>query len=84
MLLTYTGEPDRYYPTLGLTPTPGQDYDLAAHPRDGRWQPEPAPPPEPEPAGEDATGPDAGPQAAAEDEPVAPARRRTRKESPDA
>lgn len=45
MLFTYVGDPDRYYPTLGITPVPGQDYDLAADPGDGRWEPEPTPEP---------------------------------------
>lgn len=45
---TYTGEPGRYYPTLAVTPVPGETYPLERKPRDGRWQtpddkPEPAP-----------------------------------------
>ncbi|PJN22420.1 hypothetical protein [Kitasatospora sp. CB02891] len=45
---TYEGEPDRYYPTLALTPDPGAQYELAANPGDGRWTPpDPAPAPEP-------------------------------------
>lgn len=35
---TYTGDPDRYYPRLGLTPEPGKSYDLDADPADGRWE----------------------------------------------
>jgi hypothetical protein len=35
--LTYIGEPDRVYPSLGLTPTPGESYDVAEDPQDGRW-----------------------------------------------
>ncbi|MFJ8437673.1 hypothetical protein [Kitasatospora griseola] len=44
---TYEGEPDRYYPTLALTPDPGAQHELAANPGDGRWTP---PDPAPEPA----------------------------------
>ncbi|AUG78094.1 hypothetical protein CFP65_3294 [Kitasatospora sp. MMS16-BH015] len=41
----YTGPDDgRYYPTLGITPTPGQTYELAADPGDGAWTPAPSPP----------------------------------------
>lgn len=36
---TYTGEPDRYYPTLGLTPEPSKTYELTESPEDGRWAP---------------------------------------------
>lgn len=35
--LTYIGEPDRAYPSLGLEPVPGQSYDVEADPEDGRW-----------------------------------------------
>lgn len=34
----YTGDEGRYYPRLGLTPEPGQSYDLEEDPGDGRWQ----------------------------------------------
>lgn len=47
---TYTGDEGRYYPTLALTPEPGQAYQLDRNPADGRWTPpdqEPAPAPEP-------------------------------------
>lgn len=51
---TYGGDPERYYPALGLTPEPGESYELDRNPGDGRWtppDPDPAPPePEPEPA----------------------------------
>jgi hypothetical protein len=48
---TYTGEPGRYYPRLGLRPEPGAAYELAANPDPARFDPpDPAPePPEPEP-----------------------------------
>jgi hypothetical protein len=47
--LTYIGEPDRVYPSLGLAPTPGESYDVAEDPQDGRWgavstTPAPTPP----------------------------------------
>jgi len=35
---TYTGDEGRYYPRLGLTPEPGQTYDLDEDPADGRWE----------------------------------------------
>ncbi len=38
---TYTGDAGRYYPALALTPVPGQVYDLAKDPGDGRWTAEP-------------------------------------------
>lgn len=57
---TYTGDPDRYYPTLALTPEPGSIYDLARNPGDERWTP-----PDPEPA--------AGPDPVAEADPDKPA-----------
>ena len=34
----YTGDEGRYYPRLGLTPEPGQSYDLDEDPADGRWK----------------------------------------------
>ncbi|WP_035799862.1 hypothetical protein [Kitasatospora mediocidica] len=38
----YTGPDDgRYYPTLGITPTPGQNYELADDPGGGAWTPAP-------------------------------------------
>ncbi|MET8627932.1 hypothetical protein ABZW30_30035 [Kitasatospora sp. NPDC004669] len=41
---TYTGPDDgRYYPTLGVAPTPGQSYDLDVDPGDGAWTPAPPP-----------------------------------------
>lgn len=79
MLLTYAGDPGRYYPTLGITPVPGQEYDLAAHPRDGLWLPEPEPDPEPEPA--DQPEPESTTTPAPE---TTPARRRMKKEATDA
>ncbi|MFC1410509.1 hypothetical protein ACEZCY_14720 [Streptacidiphilus sp. N1-12] len=42
---TYTGDEGRYYPTLGLTPEPGDVLELDRNPGDGRWTP---PDPEPE------------------------------------
>lgn len=45
---TYTGDEGRYYPSLGLAPEPGQDYELDRNPADGRWTPD-DPEPEPEP-----------------------------------
>ncbi len=55
MKLTYIGEPDMVYPTLGLEPVPGQDYDLDEAPLDGRWatvgtDPTPITPDKPDPA----------------------------------
>lgn len=38
----YTGDQGRYYPRLGLTPEPGQSYDLEEDPGDGRWEAAPA------------------------------------------
>ena len=35
--LTYAGEPGRVYPSLGLEPVPGESYDVAVDPEDGRW-----------------------------------------------
>ena len=34
---TYTGDDERYYPSLGLTVTPGDDHALDEDPGDGRW-----------------------------------------------
>jgi hypothetical protein len=55
--LTYIGEPDRVYPSLGFEPTNGESYDVAEDPQDGRWAavsgapaPAPAPTPAPTPA----------------------------------
>jgi len=53
--LTYIGEPDMVYPTLGLEPVPGQDYELDEAPLDGRWatvgtDPKPITPDKPDPA----------------------------------
>lgn len=43
MKLTYTGDPGRYYPSLGLEPEPDKAYDLDTDPGDGRWAaPKPA------------------------------------------
>ncbi len=55
MKLTYIGEPDMVYPTLGLEPVPGQDYELDEAPLDGRWatvgtDPKPITPDKPDPA----------------------------------
>lgn len=45
---TYTGDDERYYPSLSLTATPGISADLAEQPTDGRWAPsDPASAPEP-------------------------------------
>ena len=59
--LIYHGEPDRVYPSLGLTPVPWESYDLAEDPQDGRWTPAESaptpPPPAPEPAPEPTTEP---------------------------
>lgn len=55
---TYTGDEDRYYPTLGLTPVPGESYDLDRNPGDGRFDP-----PDPEPV--KATEPEEATTAAA-------------------
>lgn len=41
---TYTGDPDTYYPTLALTPAPGNAYELDHNPGGGDWTP-----PDPEP-----------------------------------
>lgn len=38
ILCTYTGEGDRYYPSLGLHAMPGLVVDLPALPTDGRWE----------------------------------------------
>lgn len=35
--LTYTGDEGRYYPALGLAPTPGETYELPRNPGDGNW-----------------------------------------------
>jgi hypothetical protein len=35
--LKYTGDAGRYYPTLGITPIPGDVYELESDPADGRW-----------------------------------------------
>jgi len=53
--LTYIGEPDMVYPTLGLEPVQGQDYELDEAPLDGRWatvgtDPKPITPDKPDPA----------------------------------
>lgn len=55
MKLTYIGEPDMVYPTLGLEPVQGQDYELDEAPLDGRWatvgtDPKPITPDKPDPA----------------------------------
>lgn len=36
-LCTYSGESDRYYPSLGLNATPGLVVELPELPADGRW-----------------------------------------------
>lgn len=51
---TYTGDEGRYYPRLGLTPEPGNAYELEKNPGDGRWTP---PDPEPELPADEATPP---------------------------
>jgi hypothetical protein len=38
---TYTGDDTRYYPTLGLTASPGITAELPENPGDGRWIPTP-------------------------------------------
>jgi len=53
--LTYIGEPDMVYPTLGLEPVQGQEYELDEAPLDGRWatvgtDPKPITPDKPDPA----------------------------------
>lgn len=35
--LKYAGPEDRYYPTLGITPIPGDVYELDHNPDDGQW-----------------------------------------------
>lgn len=55
MKLTYIGEPDMVYPTLGLEPVQGQEYELDEAPLDGRWatvgtDPKPITPDKPDPA----------------------------------
>lgn len=37
MRLEYVGDPDREYPGLGIAPVPGEFYELADNPGDGRW-----------------------------------------------
>lgn len=54
MKLTYIGEPDMVYPTLGLEPVQGQEYELDEAPTDGRWatvgtDPKPITPDKPDP-----------------------------------
>lgn len=34
---TYRGDAGRYYPQLGLTPEPGETYELERNPGDGLW-----------------------------------------------
>jgi len=53
--LTYIGEPYMVYPTLGLEPVQGQEYELDEAPLDGRWatvgtDPKPITPDKPGPA----------------------------------
>jgi hypothetical protein len=50
---TYTGDEGRYYPSLGLAPEPGQEYELDRNPGDGRFDP---PDPEPVPMTEAISG----------------------------
>lgn len=55
MKLTYIGEPGMVYPTLGLEPVQGQEYELDEAPLDGRWatvgtDPKPITPDKPDPA----------------------------------
>jgi hypothetical protein len=50
---TYTGDPGRYYPRLGLSPEPGGSYELDANPGDGRFEP-----PDPKPEAAPATAPE--------------------------
>jgi hypothetical protein len=38
---TYTADDTRYYPTLGLTASPGITAELPENPGDGRWIPTP-------------------------------------------
>lgn len=77
MKLTYIGEPDMVYPTLGLEPVQGQDYELDEAPLDGRWatvgtDPKPITPPadKPDPADPAQTAGNTPPPA---QEPAAPA-----------
>ena len=37
MQLKYTGDAGRYYPRYGITPEPGQTYELPEDPADGLW-----------------------------------------------
>ena len=37
MHLKYTGPSDRYYPSLGITPIPGDVYELPEDPNNGHW-----------------------------------------------
>lgn len=37
MRLKYIGGAGRYYPTLGITPVPGDSYELDHDPDDGNW-----------------------------------------------
>lgn len=76
---TYTGDEDRYYSTLALTPEPDGEYDLDRNPGDGRWTPE-DPEPEPEPVAEDVQeAADPEPPAAEPDTAPAQAPARTRR-----
>ncbi len=82
MKLTYIGEPDMVYPTLGLEPVQGQEYELDEAPLDGRWatvgtDPTPITPDKPEPAEPTQTAgstppPAQEPAAAAAAQPAAP------------
>ena len=37
MQLTFTDSQERDYPDLGIRAVPGNSYDLASDPNDGRW-----------------------------------------------
>lgn len=37
MHLKYIGDEGRYYPSLGISPIPGDVYELPHDPEDGRW-----------------------------------------------
>jgi hypothetical protein len=45
---TYTGDPGRYYPTLGVEGVPGETAELDDDPGDGRWEPAGDPPEPPD------------------------------------
>lgn len=40
-MFSYTGDPGRYYPDLGVSVDPGDEVELNQAPNDGRWAPVP-------------------------------------------